>query len=139
MRVDDLGSPKKLILACLAVFALLYFFGQPGPIKPVVLHGVVAGLQKQDGELKALAVDSQGERFVVKVSGAALTRSPLPELSLNQEVELKVTAFKGQKQGVTCEYVELVKAGPVREGSAPDGDKTLPVDDFKTFPGFKGM
>jgi hypothetical protein len=139
MRVNDLGSPKKLILGCLAVFGLLYFFGHPGPAKPVLLHGVVAALQEQDGQIMALAVDSQGERFVVKVSAPALARAPLPELRVDQEVDLRVTAFKGQKQGITCDYVELVKAGPIREGSTPDGDKTLPVDDLKTFPALKGM
>lgn len=139
MQVNDLRSPKKLILVCLALFILLVYFGQDKTIQPVDLHGFVVGVQEQDGELKAVAVESDGERFVVKIPNQYLLKAPLPVLKENQEVDLMVTGFKVLKQGVTCDFVSLVKAGPVPEDSTPKKDAPLPVDDLKPSLGIKGM
>lgn len=144
MRVNDLKSPKKLIIACLAVFILMLYFGQNKPTEPVILHGTVTGLQEQDGVLKAVGVDSEGVRYAVKITGQYLLQHSPPALQEDQEVEMKVTAFKVLKQGVSCEFVELIKAGPVgasgdKDGSAPNRNKSLPVDDLKGSLGFQGM
>lgn len=142
MRVDDLKQPQKLFFACLALFALLTWLGRETD-KPVLLSGVVAGVQEQDGVVRALALDAGGTRYVVRVTGQYLADHPSPALKENQEAEIMATAFKGLKRGVSCDLVEVVKAGPIREpaegASPPDWDKTLPVDDLKAPLGFKGM
>jgi len=144
MRVNDLKSPKKLIIACLAVFVLMLYFGQNKPTEPVILRGTVSGLQEQDGVLRAVGVDSEGVRYAVKITGQYLLQHAPPALQENQEVEMKVTSFKAVKQGINCEFVELIKAGPVSaskdaDSSAPKGNAPLPVDDLKGSLGFKGM
>ncbi|GFK95241.1 hypothetical protein NNJEOMEG_03099 [Fundidesulfovibrio magnetotacticus] len=142
MRVNDLKKPYKLFFACLALFALLTYLGRETD-KPVLLTGVVAGVQSVDGIVRALAVDAGGTRYVVRVTGVYLTDHPSPDLQENQEVELRASAFKGLKRGVSCDLVEIVKVGAVREAdpnaSPPDWDKALPVDDLKAPLGFKGM
>lgn len=144
MRVNDLKSPKKLIIACLAVFLFMVYFGQNKSADPVILRGIVSGLQEQDGVLRAVGVDSQGVRYAVKFTGQYLLQNTPPALQENQEVEMKVTAFKAVKQGINCEFVELIKAGPVgvskdADASTPKGNVPLPVDDLKGSLGFKGM
>jgi len=89
-------------------------------------------------------VDTDGERIVVRFTGQYLLQATPPSFAENQEVELKATNFKAVKQGVTCEFVELVKAGPVKEpapggDSTPKGNTSLPVDDLKPPLGYKGM
>jgi hypothetical protein len=139
MRVNDLGSAKKLALACVLVLAILAWFGREKEMAPVEIAGVVSGVQESDGALRAFAVESAGQRYVVRVTALYLQTAAPPSLAANQEVVLTATSFKAVKQGVTCDLVKLVRAGPVRDGSAPQGNETLPVDDLKTLPGFKGM
>jgi len=144
MRVNDLKSAKKLFFVCLGLFVLMVYFGQNKPVKPEILSGTVAGVQEQDGVTRAIAVDAQGERIVVRFTGQYLLQATPPTFQENQEVALKVTNFKAVKQGVTCEFVELVKAGPVKEpspddASTPKGNASLPVDDLKPALGYKGM
>lgn len=139
MRVNDLGSAKKLALACILVLVALAWFGREREIAPVEIDGVVSGIQESDGAVRAFAVESNGARYVVRVTALYLQTAAPVTLVANQEVVLKATSFKAVKQGVTCDLVELVKAGPVREGLAPQGNEALPVDDLKALPGFKGM
>lgn len=144
MRVNDLGSPKKLFFACLGLFILMVYFGQNKDVPPEILHGTVAGVQVQDGVTRAVAVDTEDERFVVRFTPQYLIHSTPPAFQEGQEVDIKVTNFKGLKQGVTCDFMELVKAGPVkdssqRSASAPKRNEALPVDDLKGSLGFKGM
>lgn len=143
MRLNDLGQPKMLFFACLALFILLNWLNRPGDEKPVLLTGVVTQVQAQDGVVRAVAVDVNDMRYVVRVPGKFLASHPAPELQENQEAELLVTNFKGEKMGVVCELVDVVKAGPVRGpadgGSAPQGNPALPVDDLKAPLGLKGM
>jgi hypothetical protein len=144
MRVNDLGSPKKLFAVCLVLFVLMVYFGQNKDVQPEILKGTVANVQEQDGVTRALAVDSQGERFVVRFTPQYLLHTTPPAFQEGQEVEIKVTNFKGVKQGVTCEFLELIKAGAVKEpspgsASAPKGNEPLPVDDLKGPLGYKGM
>lgn len=138
MRINDLKSGRKMFFACLLVFAALVYFGNKST-PPVALSGVVAGVLEQEGVARALALDVNGERYVVRFTPEFLSLHAPPAVQKNQEVELMATKFKAVKQGVTCEFVSLVKAGAIREDLAPQGDETLPVDDHKPTFGFKGM
>jgi hypothetical protein len=135
------------------VFAALVYFSPERQEQDVLLSGVVAAVQEQDGIVRALAVDAQGQRIVVRVTGQYLQHAPSPTLAANQEVDLKVTSFKAVKQGVSCELVQVVRAGEVRPApdqsaeaasaspgqQGPQGKAALPVDDLKSVFGFKGM
>lgn len=138
MRINDLKSGRKMFFACLLVFAALVYFGNQST-PPVTLKGIVAGVLEQEGITRAVAMDVDGERYVVRYTAEFLSLHAPPALKKNQEVEIAATKFKAVKQGVTCEFVSLVKAGPVREDLAPKGDEALPVDDLKSSLGFKGM
>lgn len=144
MSVNELRSPKKLLLVCLAIFALMVYFGKHKPVQPVLIHGTVKAVQEQDGTLRAAAVEADGDRLVVKFTNQSLMKTPPPALQEGQQVDLKVTGFKALRQGVTCDFVELVKAWPAEpapkgKDSAPQGHASLPVDDLKSPLGFKGM
>ena len=147
MRVNDLRTPKVLFFACLAVFVALLYFSPEQPETHTLMSGVVVGLQETDGVVRAMAVESDGQRFVVRVSGDYLKQAPSPNIVEHQEVDLKVKSFRAVKRGVSCELVEVVKAGQVRpapeqadgSGSAPKRGASLPVDDLQSTFGFKGM
>lgn len=138
MRFGDLRSAKIPFFVCLALFAAMVYFGNSSS-PPVLLKGIVKGTLEQEDLLRAVAVDVNGERYVVKFTNEFLLRNVPPKLQKNQEVELMATKFKAVKQGVTCEFVEMVKAGPVRDDLPPDGDESLTIDDLKHTLGYKGM
>jgi len=147
MRVNELGTPKKLFFVLLALFLALVYFGPERQEKDVLLSGLVVGVQETEGLMRAFAVESNGQRYVVRVTGQYLQQAAPPALKENQDVDVKVTSFKGVKQGITCELVAVVRAGevhPPREQadgapSAPQGNAALPVDDLKGSFGLKGM
>lgn len=147
MRVNELGTPKKLFFVLLALFLALIYFGPERQEKDVVLSGLVVGVQETGGLMRAFAVESNGQRYVVRVTGQYLQQAAPPTLQENQDVDVRVTAFKGVKQGITCELVAVVRVGevhPPREqageaGSAPQGNAALPIDDLKSSFGLKGM
>lgn len=138
MRVGDLRSAKIPFFICLLVFSAMVYFGNSSS-PPVLLKGVVKGMLEQEDVLRAVAVDVEGERYVVKFTNEFLLTNVPPKLEKNQEVELMATKFKAVKQGVTCDFVKLVKAGPVRDDLSPHGDESLSVDDIKNTLGYKGM
>lgn len=147
MRVNDLGTPKKLFIALLILFLALVYFGPERQDQNVLLSGVVVGVQETEGLMRAFAVESSGQRYVVRVTGQYLQQANPPALQKDQEVDVQVTAFKGVKQGITCELVSVVRAGEIRPNgeqadggaSAPQGNAALPVDDLKSSFGLKGM
>lgn len=144
MKVNDLGKPKILALACVLALALLTWLGDDRAKTPAVLAGVVSAVQESEGQVRAVAVESGGQRYVVRVTGAYLTAHAPVRLVMGQEVELSVANMKAVKQGLTCELVEVLKAGAVREGfvstlPGPQGNEALPVDDLKAPLGVKGM
>lgn len=147
MRVNELGTPKKLFFVLLALFVALVYFGPERQEKDVLLSGLVVGVQETEGLMRAFAVESDGQRYVVRVTGQYLQQAAPPTLKENQDVDVKVTAFKAVKQGITCELVAVVRAGEVHPpkeqadgpDSTPQGKAALPVDDLKNSFGFKGM
>lgn len=141
MRVNDLGSPKLLIVVCLGILILLGYANSGKQSPPAVLAGVVSAAQEQDGQLRAVAVESQGQRFVVRVTDAYLAAHETPRFAPGQEVEFSVTNVKAVKRGIICELTGVLKAGPLPDapGSTPQGHEALGVDDLNAPLGVKSM
>ena len=128
MRVNDLGSPKILALACLAIMVLLGYLNRDNPAQPAVLSGVVAAIQAQDGMVRGLAVESQGQRYAVSVLPDNADYAKAAALALGQEVELSVSNMRAVKRGLVCQLAQVLKAGAVLPGysAPPQGNGRCP-------------